>query len=78
MIHLGYVILGGIAWHIGHMLYLVIDEHWFKRRKEKKFIKRIRVMFPDAENIEAITVASSNEEAIQNIERRLRDTSRTL
>lgn len=49
-----------------------------RRKKDQKFLRFIRLRFPDAKVIEAITVADSDREAIDNLERRLRDASRTL
>lgn len=55
-----------------------ITDRYFERRQDKQFIKRVRVMFPNADPIEVITVSSSNRQAIANVERRLRESSRSL
>ena len=67
-------LLGGI---IGAMLSEKIAER-FHRDRDKAFLRYARVLFPDARVIEAISVAQTDKQAIENIERRLRNVSRTL
>jgi hypothetical protein len=51
---------------------------WHHTREDKQFLKYVRVTFPNAEFVEAISVSTSDKQAMDNIERRLRDASRHL
>jgi len=48
------------------------------RNRDKRFLRFARITVPNAKVIEAISVASSDKQAMENIERRLRNASRTL
>jgi hypothetical protein len=48
------------------------------KRRDQMFLRFVRVTFPHAKVVEAITIADSDKKALENIERRLRDASRTL
>lgn len=48
------------------------------RDREKRFLRFVRVTNPQAKVIEVISVASSDKQALENIERRIRNASRTL
>jgi hypothetical protein len=48
------------------------------RDRTKAFLRFVRVTLPNAEVVEAISVANTDKQAIANIERRLRDASRNL
>lgn len=48
------------------------------RRREERFLRYARVRFPNAEAIEVISVGPTDKQAMENIERRLRDASRSL
>lgn len=48
------------------------------RNRDKAFLRFARITFPNAKVVEAISVSSEDKQAIANIERRLRDASRTL
>ena len=70
--------LGGF---LGGLLYWSTKEvlsryiHW---RREKSFLRFVRVTFPSAKVVEVISVSDRDKQAIENVERRLRDASRTL
>ena len=49
-----------------------------RRRRTNAFLRYARVVLPSAKSVEVISVASSDKQAIENIERRLRNASRTL
>ena len=49
-----------------------------RRRREVKFLRFVRVILPTGKVVEAITIADNDEQALRNIERRLRDASRSL
>ena len=66
---------------IGSMLGGIIGQAisaYFRRRRDKAFLRYGRVVLPNARSVEVISVASSDKQAIENIERRLRNASRTL
>lgn len=67
--------LGGLLWSL---LFAKQYNRWMERRREKKFLRYIQIKFPGAKVIEAISVSGTDEEAMANVERRLRDASRTL
>lgn len=48
------------------------------RDREKRFLRFVSVTNPQAKVIEVISVASSDKQALENIERRIRNASRTL
>lgn len=48
------------------------------RDRDKAFLRFARVTFPNAKIVEAISVANTDKQALENIERRLRNASRTL
>jgi len=48
------------------------------RDRTKAFLRFVRVTLPNAEVVEAISVANTDKQALENIERRLRNASRTL
>lgn len=47
-------------------------------RREKSFLRFVSVTFKDAKKVEAISVSSTDKQAMANVERRLRDASRNL
>jgi hypothetical protein len=66
--------LGGLVyWSAKAILSRYI--HW---RREKSFLHFVRVTFPNAKLVEVISVSDTDKQAIENVERRLRDASRTL
>jgi hypothetical protein len=68
------VVVGSI---IGGMIGRLISDY-LNRRRDKMFLRFVRVTLPNAKVIEAITIADSDKKALENIERRLRDASRNL
>lgn len=68
------VVVGSI---IGGMIGRLISDYLNKRR-DKMFLRFVRITFPNAKVIEAITIADNDKKALENIERRLRDASRNL
>lgn len=69
LVGLGSVIGGAIGQAISQRLY---------RRRDQAFLRFARITFPNAKVVEAISVASSDKDALANIERRLRNASRNL
>lgn len=70
-----YFVLGIIFCLLVQMFWQVSHRDFQERqaqRRQKKFIKQARIMFPDAEPIYILSVASSDKDAIKNIERKLR------
>lgn len=49
-----------------------------RRGRDKAFLRYARVVLPDAKLIEVISIAETDKQALENIERRLRNASRTL
>jgi hypothetical protein len=49
--------------------------HW---RREKIFLRFVRVTFPNSKTVEVISAASNDKQALANVERRLRNASRNL
>ncbi len=70
---LGGFVGGVIFWTTKAILSRYI--HW---RREKTFLRFVRVTLPNARTIEVVSVSDSDKQVIENIERRLRDASRTL
>lgn len=73
-----WIILGGLAWVLvyeGTKAFLSRYIHW---RREEAFLRFVRITFPNAKIVEVISASSTDKEVIANIERRLRDASRTL
>jgi hypothetical protein len=68
------VVVGSI---IGGMIGRLISDY-LNRRRDKMFLRFVRVTLPNAKVIEAITIADNDKKALENIERRLRDASRNL
>lgn len=69
LVGLGSVIGGAIGQAISQRLH---------RRRDQAFLRFARITFPNAKVVEAISVASSDKDALANIERRLRNASRNL
>jgi hypothetical protein len=69
LVALGSVLGGAIGSAISQRLH---------RSRDKAFLRFARVTFPSAKVIEAISIASDDKQALENIERRLRNASRTL
>jgi hypothetical protein len=67
-----YVVLGGIGWQIGKMIYLVLDNYLHERR-QKRFLRMVSVMFPDHSKISFIAIDTSNRRAMANLERQVRE-----
>jgi hypothetical protein len=68
------VVVGSI---VGGMIGRLISDY-LNRRRDKMFLRFVRVTLPNAKVIEAITIADNDKKALENIERRLRDASRNL
>ncbi len=49
-----------------------------QNKRNAQFLRMVRVVMPDAKVVEIISVASNDKDAMANVERRLRDASRTL
>jgi len=67
-----YFILGLIAWQILKMLAQSINQAIIEYR-QKKFIKLVKIEFPDQAKITFMTVDSSDKRAMAKLERRLRE-----
>jgi hypothetical protein len=77
----GWLLWGLLGGLLGGALYWTaqaLASRYFYRRRDKAFLRFVRITVPDAKVIEVITVANSDKQAIENIERRLRESSRTL
>jgi hypothetical protein len=68
----GYFVLGIITYQIAKMLWQISQKELTIRR-EKKFIKQLRIELPDSGQIALITVQSSDKKAIKDLERQLRE-----
>ena len=62
---------------LGGIIGKTISER-LRRRRDKQFLRYARAILPNAQVVEVISVASSDKQALENIERRLRNASRTL
>ena len=69
LVALGSIIGGAIGQAISSRLF---------RNRDKRFLRFARVTVSNAKVIEVISVANSDKQALDNIERRLRNASRTL
>lgn len=66
-----YFILGLVAYQIGKMLYLILEEG-LRQRREKRFPKLVNITFPDKENITYISIHGSDKRTIKELEQELR------
>ena len=67
------------ALSVGAIVFIgIMYTEWRRSRVDKQFLRYIRVTFPNAEFVEAISVSTSDKQAMDNIERRLRDASKHL
>lgn len=73
-VYIAAVVVGSM---IGGAIGRIISDYLNKRR-DKMFLRFVRITFPKAKVIEAITIADNDKQALENIERRIRDASRTL
>jgi hypothetical protein len=73
-----YILLGGLLWVIGYEATKAFLSRYVHSRREKNFLRFVRITFPNAKIVEVISASSSDKQALENIERRLRDASRTL
>jgi hypothetical protein len=81
MIYVLYGVLALLGWIVLYKVTQQVDVRisaHFRRRREDKFLRYVRVLLPKAQIVESITIASSDKDALENIERRLRDASRHL
>ena len=72
-----FFVLVGLGSVIGGAIGQAISTRLFRNR-DKRLLRFARITVSDAKVIEAISVASSDKQALENIERRLRNASRTL
>jgi hypothetical protein len=72
------IILVAILGAIGIMEVTSAIVKYRQKRRDTQFLRMIRIIMPDAKVVEIISVASSDKDAMANVERRLRDASRTL
>ena len=66
-----------VLWKATQALDAAVQRH-LHRRREVKFLRFVRVILPTGKVVEAITIADTEEQALRNIERRLRDASKSL
>lgn len=68
-----YVVLGVIAYQIGRMVYLVLDQQ-LRERREKRILKLVNIKFEDdRKDITIITLDTSDKRAMAKLERELRE-----
>jgi hypothetical protein len=73
-----YGLLGGLVWVVVYETAKAFLTRYIYWGRQKRFLRFVRVTLPDAKVVECITVAHTDKQAIENIERRLRESSRTL
>lgn len=81
MIYVLYGVLALLGWIVLYKTTQKIDEaisRHIRRRRDKSFLRYVRVILPNSKIVEAITVSTSDKQAMDNIERRIRNASRTL
>jgi hypothetical protein len=67
--------LVGVALYEASKIFLGRYIHW---RRDEIFLRFVRVTFPHAKTVEVISVSGTDKQAIENVERRLRNASRNL
>ena len=72
------IFVGGVIWVIGYETAKAFLSRYIHSRREKNFLRFVRITLPNAEVVEVISASSSDKQALANIERRLRDASRNL
>ena len=72
------IILGAVLGAIIGQAISKTSDRYFCRRRDKAFLRFARITFPNSTVIESISIAESDKQALENIERRLRNASRTL
>lgn len=70
--NLSYFILGIIAYQIVKLLVISINREIIRHR-QRKFLKLVRVLFPDHSEIRCIAVDGSDKRAMARLERQLRE-----
>lgn len=69
---LAYFFLGVIAYQIVKALILIARKE-IRVYRDRRFLRQVRINFPDAENITLTSVSTSDKKALANIERQLRE-----
>lgn len=69
---LAYFFLGVIAYQIGKAMVLIARKE-IREYRDRRFLRQLRINFPDAENITLTSVSTSDKKALENIERHLRE-----
>lgn len=70
-----------LAFAAGVIIYNLLAElvrKYLRERREEKFLRFVRITLPNARCIEVITTAPTDKKALENIERKIREASRTL
>jgi hypothetical protein len=73
-----YGLLGGLVWVVVYESTKALLSRYIHWRRTKTFLRYVRVTLSDAKVVEIISASSSDKQALANIERRLRNVSRTL
>jgi hypothetical protein len=48
------------------------------KRDRRKFLRYLKITYPNAKVVEAISISDTDKQALDNVERRIRDASRNL
>jgi hypothetical protein len=76
-----WILVGLFGWLILYKVTEQIDnaiQRKLYHRREERFLRFVRIVLPDVKIVECISVATSDKQAMDNLERRIRDASRTL
>lgn len=71
-------LLGAFVWVVVYESTKALLSRYIHFRREKMFLRFVRVTFPNAKTVEVISASSNDKQALANVERRLRDASRNL
>jgi hypothetical protein len=69
---LAYFVLGVIAYQIIKALVLIARKE-IREYRDRRFLRQVRINFPDAKDITLTSVSTSDKKALANIERQLRE-----
>jgi hypothetical protein len=65
-----YFIFGIIAYQIAKMVYLIATKE-LGRRRERLFLRQVKIEFPDADPIRLTSIETSDKAAMEDLQRQL-------
>jgi len=69
-----YFVLGVITYQIAKMIYLIATKE-LGRRRERLFLRQVKIEFPDADPIRLTSIETSDKAAMEGLKRQLTELS---